>query len=431
MKGTDSSYFDSTGYKMQLPVAAPRQRLIVGNEDQRGALRAVQFQHQFDDLAASGGVEVAGRFICKKNLGLDDEGARNRDALLLAAGEVFRKMRHTMFETDPPQGLRSALFRIGCALQFQWQHYVFQCAQCGQQLEGLEHEAGKASAQTRAAVFVVGEDVRAVQEHRTAGGGIETRQQAQQRGLAGTGCAEDRQAVARLDRETCLVQDGQRLVATLYLLRQSICLHNRHMKSLILKITLLVLIQFLTVSAHAANNIMVYGDSLSAGYGLAIDKGWVYLLQQELERTQSGFRVVNASISGETTAGGKQRITKALKQFKPKIVIVELGANDGLRGSPIKNMEANLDYIIRKSFGSGAKVLLLGMKLPPNYGETYTTQFADVYQSLAKKHGILLLPFLLEGVKPDQYQADNLHPVADAQQHIMLNVLRELKYLLH
>ena len=203
------------------------------------------------------------------------------------------------------------------------------------------------------------------------------------------------------------------------------------MKSLILKISLLVLIQFLPVSAHASNNIMVYGDSLSAGYGLAIDKGWVYMLQQELERTQSGFSVVNASISGETTAGGKQRISKALKQFKPKIVIVELGANDGLRGSPIKNMEANLDYIIKKSFGSGAKVLLLGMKLPPNYGETYTTQFADVYQSLAKKHGILLLPFLLEGVKPDQYQADNLHPIADAQQHIMLNVLRELKYLLH
>jgi acyl-CoA thioesterase-1 len=203
------------------------------------------------------------------------------------------------------------------------------------------------------------------------------------------------------------------------------------MKSLILKIFLLFLIQFLPLSAHAAKNIMVFGDSLSAGYGLAIDKSWVHLLQQELKRTQSGFKVVNASISGETTTGGKQRIDQALKQFKPKIVILELGANDGLRGSPIRNMEANLDYIIRNSHDSGAKVLLLGMKLPPNYGEDYTTQFADVYPRLANKHHILLLPFLLEGVKPDQFQADNLHPNADAQQHIMLNVMQELKHLLH
>ena len=193
----------------------------------------------------------------------------------------------------------------------------------------------------------------------------------------------------------------------------------------------LLFVLFLPSGAHAANNILVFGDSLSAGYGLEIDKSWVYLLRQELQRTQSGFSVVNASISGETTIGGRQRIAKALKQFKPKIVIVELGANDGLRGSPIRDMEANLDDIIGKSHDAGAKVLLLGMKLPPNYGVEYTTQFANVYPRLAKKYGILLLPFLLEGVRPDQFQTDNLHPVADAQQHIMLNVLQELKHLLH
>jgi acyl-CoA thioesterase-1 len=203
------------------------------------------------------------------------------------------------------------------------------------------------------------------------------------------------------------------------------------MKSLSLKIIFLLATLWLPLSAHAAKNIMVFGDSLSAGYGLEIDKSWVNLLRKELKRTQSGFSVVNASISGETTAGGKQRIAKALKQFKPRIVIVELGANDGLRGTPIRDMEANLDYIIKRSHGAGAKVLLLGMKLPPNYGEPYITQFADVYPRLAKKHGILLLPFLLEGVRADQFQADNLHPVADAQQHIMLNVLQELKHLLH
>jgi acyl-CoA thioesterase-1 len=187
----------------------------------------------------------------------------------------------------------------------------------------------------------------------------------------------------------------------------------------------------LPLTAHAAKNILVFGDSLSAGYGITIEKSWVNLLQQELLRTQSGFSVVNASISGETTTGGRQRSAHALKQFRPVIVIVELGANDGMRGAPIKDIEANLGYIIEQSQSSGAKVLLAGMKLPPNYGEPYITQFANVYPRLAKKHGILILPFLLEGVAADQFQADNLHPVAEAQQRIMLNVMQELKHLLH
>lgn len=187
---------------------------------------------------------------------------------------------------------------------------------------------------------------------------------------------------------------------------------------------------WLPLCAHAAQNILVFGDSLSAGYGLEIDKSWVYLLRQDLKQTWPEYRIVNASISGETTAGGKQRIAGALKQFRPGIVILELGANDGLRGTPIRDMEANLDYIIERSRHSGAKVLLLGMKLPPNYGPGYTTQFAGVYPRLAKKFRIPLLPFLLDGVNADQFQADNLHPVAAAQPHIMQNVLRELKPLL-
>lgn len=196
-------------------------------------------------------------------------------------------------------------------------------------------------------------------------------------------------------------------------------------------IILLITALALPRSAHAAKNILVFGDSLSAGYGIAIEKSWVHLLQQELQRTQSGFSVANASISGETTSGGRKRIAQALKQFRPAIVVIELGANDGLRGAPIKDIEANLSYIIEKSQRSGTKVLLLGMRLPPNYGEPYITQFANLYPRLAKKYRILLLPFLLEGVAADQFQADNLHPVAAAQQHIMLNVMQELKHLLH
>ena len=203
------------------------------------------------------------------------------------------------------------------------------------------------------------------------------------------------------------------------------------MKFLSSRIILLVFALFLPLSALAAKNILVFGDSLSAGYGLALDKSWVHLLQIELKQSRPEYHVVNASISGETTSGGRQRITGALHQFRPKIVIVELGANDGLRGTSIGDMEKNLAYIIGKSRSTGARVLLLGMKLPPNYGEQYITQFANVYPRLAKKYRIRLLPFLLEGVAANQFQADNLHPIAAAQPHILNNVMRELKPLLH
>jgi acyl-CoA thioesterase-1 len=194
---------------------------------------------------------------------------------------------------------------------------------------------------------------------------------------------------------------------------------------------ILVLAIWLPLNAHAEKNILVFGDSLSAGYGIAIEKGWVNLLQQELTRTQSGFSIVNASISGETTVGGKQRIAQALKQHRPAIVILALGANDGLRGYKPADIEANLNAIITQSQRAGAKILLVGMKLPPNYGVSYTTRFNDLFPRLAQKHQILLLPFLLEGVPADQFQPDNLHPTADAQQRIMLNVMQELKHLLH
>ncbi|MGC2046984.1 MAG: arylesterase [Gallionella sp.] len=194
---------------------------------------------------------------------------------------------------------------------------------------------------------------------------------------------------------------------------------------------ILVLAIWLPLNAHAEKNILVFGDSLSAGFGIAIEKSWVSLLQQELTRTQSGFSIVNASISGETTAGGRQRIAQALKQHRPAIVIVALGANDGLRGYKPADIEVNLNAIITQSQRAGAKVLLVGMKLPPNYGVSYTTRFNNLFSRLAQKHHILLLPFLLEGVPADQFQPDNLHPTADAQQRIMLNVLQELKHLLH
>ena len=197
-----------------------------------------------------------------------------------------------------------------------------------------------------------------------------------------------------------------------------------------LKVILLVAALWLPYAAYAASNILVFGDSLSAGYGIAVEESWASLLQQGLKRTHSKFDIVNASISGETARGGRQRIAGALQQHRPAIVIVELGVNDGLRGSSTADIEANLGEIIGQASRSGARVLLVGMKLPPNYGEAYITQFQNVFSGLAKKHHTRLLPFLLEGVTPEQFQADNLHPVAAAQPQIMRNVMQALKPLL-
>ena len=202
------------------------------------------------------------------------------------------------------------------------------------------------------------------------------------------------------------------------------------MRTLPLKIILLVAALWLPLSAHAAKNILVFGDSLSAGYGIAVAESWVSLLQQELARSHPEYRVVNASISGETAQGGRQRITGALREHRPAVVIVELGANDGLRGYRAADIEANLSRIIEDIRAARARVLLVGMRLPPNYGEAYVTQFEKIYSRLAKKYRVRLLPFLFEGVAPEQFQADNLHPTKEAQPLLMRNVLKELEPLL-
>jgi acyl-CoA thioesterase-1 len=197
-----------------------------------------------------------------------------------------------------------------------------------------------------------------------------------------------------------------------------------------LKTVLLFAALALSSSALAAKNILVFGDSLSAGYGIARDDSWVNLLQQELDKSHPQFKVVNASISGETTSGGLRRIGKALQQHTPAIVIIELGANDGLRGTSIKETEANLNAIISKSRKAKAQVLLIGIRIPPNYGMNFTRRFDALYPMMAKKHNVALMPFMLEDIPPEQFQADNLHPTAAAQPLIMRNILRSLMPLL-
>jgi acyl-CoA thioesterase-1 len=186
----------------------------------------------------------------------------------------------------------------------------------------------------------------------------------------------------------------------------------------------------ITGTAHAAPVILVYGDSLSAGYGLAAHQAWPDLLQQRL--TAKNWQVVNASISGETTAGSLARLPSTLAQHHPKIVILALGANDGLRGLSITAMYDNLNNMMQQIRQTGAVILLVGIRLPPNYGIAYTEKFRQVYIGLAQHHHVAYLPSLLANVenKRDLFQADGLHPVAMAETLILDTVWEGLLPLL-
>jgi acyl-CoA thioesterase I len=177
----------------------------------------------------------------------------------------------------------------------------------------------------------------------------------------------------------------------------------------------------------------VFGDSISAGYGLSrVEQGWVTLLQTRLRDEDYGYHVVNASVSGETTAGGLARLPRALDLHKPKIVILELGGNDGLRALPIAQMRANLVRMVDLASAAGAKVLLLGIRMPPNYGPEYTEQFRLCYSDLARDKNLPLVPFLLNDVaqSPNLMQADGIHPNELGQPKVLANVWPSLKPLL-
>ncbi|HYN54781.1 MAG TPA: arylesterase [Methylotenera sp.] len=178
--------------------------------------------------------------------------------------------------------------------------------------------------------------------------------------------------------------------------------------------------------------ILVYGDSLSAAYGIPQQQGWAALLQNKLNDQGYEYKVANASISGETTSGGLSRLKAKLAETKPAIVILALGANDGLRGLPIKEMTGNLNAMIQSSKKTGAKVLLLGMKIPPNYGLGYTNAFSQTYTQLSQEHEVSLVPFMLENVaaKTKLILDDGLHPNALGQPIILDNVWQILKPLL-
>ena len=214
------------------------------------------------------------------------------------------------------------------------------------------------------------------------------------------------------------------------------------LQNVLIRTLLLLAVALSGISSYAAQQanqdqsgrtILVVGDSLSAAYGMQPQQGWVHLLQNRLQPYQDKYHVINASISGDTTAGGRSRLPALLTQHKPHIVVIELGANDGLRGLPLKAMRNNLSNMIRLAQSSGASVLLVGVRIPPNYGPKYTKKFRRVYLDLAKQYHVSLVPYLLNGVseKLELMQADTFHPKAEAQAIILNNIWEQLNRLIN
>jgi acyl-CoA thioesterase-1 len=195
---------------------------------------------------------------------------------------------------------------------------------------------------------------------------------------------------------------------------------------------LLALLCLPTLHATSQPTILVFGDSISAAYGMRVEEGWVSLLQKKLTSQGYGYRVVNASVSGETTGGGLARLPRALERHRPAIVILELGGNDALRGLPLDGVRSNLDSMIRKSQAAGTRVVLVGMRMPPNYGPRYSQEFQTLYAELSREHGLSLVPFFLDRValNTSLMQPDGLHPNAQAQPMLLDEIWPRLEPLL-
>jgi acyl-CoA thioesterase I len=200
-------------------------------------------------------------------------------------------------------------------------------------------------------------------------------------------------------------------------------------------ILLALLVALATPTARSVGSeptILVFGDSVSAGYGIRVEQGWVSLLARKISQLGYGFRVVNASVSGETTAGGLARLPHALDVQQPRLLILELGGNDGLRSLPLTTTHDNLEQMLRLARSRGITVLLIGMRMPPNYGERYTSGFQKMYADLAEQYKLSLVPFLLEktALNPTLMQADGIHPTEEGQPLLLDTVWPKLEPLL-
>ena len=455
---------DATGLKQNASRAAAGKDRVVRHEDERRTRLAVEFKEQLGDDRTRSFVQAAGGLVGHQYGGARNKGPCERDALLLAARERGWVVHKTLAQSDSIEQVGGHACEAprghGACAELQWQHDVLERGQMRQQLKGLKDEPDAASAHPGASVLVQREEFLTQKADGSRTGHVEAREQAQQRRLARAGGTQDRYRLAGVDRQIDVVdnreaaarlEDGlaqcARLERGVRILQSGRRGGLRHqgiaglptartvgsfLLSLCLALTLASTPARAQPRAESSTPIVVLGDSLSAEYGLPRGSGWVKLLADRVAQRAPQYRVVNASISGDTTSGGRARLGELLQREHPGVVIIELGANDGLRGLSVEAMRANLQAMIDTSRRQGARVLLIGMRMPPNYGTTYGERFYSVYTDLAQHNRLGLVPFLLDGFadRLDWFQADHIHPLPQAQPAMLENVWPHLQPLL-
>lgn len=386
----------------------------MGHEDQRGAVLAVKRKQQVGNPISGFTVKVTGGLIGKQDFGTAVERPRQRHALLLTAGKLRGKMVETFPQTELfQQRLRMrAAFTAVFTAQQRREFDVFQRVQGRDQHEGLEDKTNVTRAQRGPRLFIKLVQRLPDKVNLAAAAVVQTGQNRQQRGLAGTGFANQRDGFSAFDNEFNSSKDGKLvfpLTDGLLKMMNFNTVFRWHLPFLFLIL--------MTFRAAAADTLLVLGDSLSAGYRMAASAAWPALLN---DKWQSKTAVINASISGDTSQQGLSRLPALLKQHQPRWVLVELGGNDGLRGFQPQQTEQTLRTILQDIKAANAQPLLMQIRLPANYGRRYNEAFSAIYPKLAKEFDIPLLPFFMEEVylKPQWMQDDGIHPNRDAQPFI-------------
>ena len=429
------SVHDAAVTQRDLPISLRRERGIVRDQQQRAAALAIEAQQEIDDRGAGDRVEVPGGLIGEENTGRPRDGPRERHALLLAAGELHGIVMAARGKPDLVEQRFGPCARIGRARELERHGDVLDRGERLDQVIRLEHEADPVPAEAREGIFIQRAQIDAVHHDGATRRRVETGDEAEQRGLAAPRRAHDRDALASRDVEAHAIEHGDTPAAT----RQAhddvadVNHPGTHttLGSTMAWLATLLLLTLAAPVAAADRVVAILGDSLTAGLGVSADEAYPARLEEKLKREGYGYRVVNAGVSGDTSSGGLRRVDFVLR-LHPDVVIVALGANDGLRGQPVAQLRDNLVAIVQKARAAGARVLLTGMRVPTNYGAEYTRDFAAVFPEVARRTNVPLVPFLLEGVAADaRYnQGDGIHPNAEGQRVIAEHVWPHLKPLL-
>lgn len=375
---------------------------------------AVQGKEQIGNFVPGLAIEVAGRFIGKEHVRAPVEGAGQRHALLLAAGELRRKVIEAFAQPQLLQQGFCALAAVGGILAAQQprQLDVLQRIEGRDQHKRLENKANVLRPQSGARLFIAAVQRLPDQMDLTAAAVIQTGEDRQQRGFSGARLPNQGDALPAFDNEFNSGKDGKLVLTLTHGLLKMMNFNNVfrwHLPFLFLIL--------MTFRAAAADTLLILGDSLSAGYRMAASAAWPALLN---DKWQTKTSVINGSISGDTSQQGLSRLPALLKQHQPRWVLVELGGNDGLRGFQPQQTEQTLRKILQDIRAANAQPLLMQIRLPANYGRRYNEAFSAIYPKLAKEFDVPLLPFFMEEVylKPQWMQDDGIHPNRDAQPFI-------------